>query len=258
MLSRSDIALQIVLVSHRLYEKGFVTATDGNVTARLPNGNILTTPTSLNKGLVSERDLVELMQDGAPVTLDRKASTEIDMHLFVYRQRPDVHAVVHAHPTVATGFAAARLPLPDRLLPEVIVGLGTIPLAPYATPSTGEVADSLAPFVRDSSAILLANHGVVTFGRDLEEAYFRMEKVEHAAQIALVAKLLGGEVPLSELEITRLRSVSLKRYGKDIALGRSDSSQSEEPPLTEHMVKQMIREILAGSGRQKTGAEQHG
>ncbi len=245
MASRTDAARSIVLVCHRLYDRGFVTATDGNVSARLECGNILVTPTSLNKGQVSESDLVELKADGTPVTLSRQASTELDMHLFIYQQRPDVQAVVHAHPPHATGFATARIPLTACLFPEVIVGLGGIPLAEYATPSTKEVGESLRPHVMNTDAILLANHGVVTYGKNVEEAYFKMEKVEHAAHITFVAKMLGGERPLSTSELEKLSRISQSSYGKDLA-GRIACQPAESATnITESELKEMIREVLS-------------
>ncbi len=204
MITHSDLAHHIVAVCRDLYQKGFVTATDGNVSARLPNGNILTTPTSVNKGRVREFDLVEVTPDGEPVKAGQVPSMELGMHLLVYRERPDVHAVVHAHPTYATGFATARIPLDQPLFPEVIFGLGAIPLAEFATPSTSEVSASIAPFVKTSSAILLMNHGVVTYGHDLDDAYFKMEKVEHAAHIIFVARMLGGEKPLTAEQVQKL------------------------------------------------------
>ena len=238
MLNRSDIALQMVIACHRLYERGFVTATDGNLTARLPNGNILVTPASLNKGQVGQSDLVEVTAAGSPVTLSRAPSSELAMHLFIYNHRSDVNAVVHAHPPYATGFAAARVPLPDALLPEVILGMGSIPLADYATPSTDEVAASIAPFVNKANAALLANHGVVTFGTGVEEAYFRMEKVEHAAHILFVARLLGGEKPLTESELTRLHAAE-SRQAKVFSVERKNAAD-----ISEQTVKQLIRELL--------------
>jgi L-fuculose-phosphate aldolase len=138
---------QLVEICHRLYERGMVTATDGNVSARLNNGNIMATRSGVNKGMVTDIDLVEITPDGELVHGDGKPSTEMGMHLFIYEQRPDVKAVVHAHPVYATGFAAARIPLDACVFPEVIVGLGAIPLAEYATPSTDEVAESLTPYV---------------------------------------------------------------------------------------------------------------
>ena len=245
MFNRSEIASQIVLASHRLYERGFVTATDGNLSARLPNGNILVTPASLNKGQVGESDLVEVSASGTAVTLSRKASSELAMHLFVYERRPDVQAIVHAHPPYATGFATARVPFPEALLPEVILGLGAIPLAEYATPSTNEVSSSLAPHVHEANAVLLSNHGVVTFGTTVEEAYFRMEKVEHAAHILSVARMLGGEKSLTDSELARLRAAG---QGNDYARERIPSMD-----LTEQNVKQLIREVLGNKLKNENG-----
>ena len=241
--SRVDIARIIAIVCYKLYERGYVTALDGNVSARLPNGNILVTPSAMNKGKVTESDLVEVKADGTPVTLNRKASTELDMHLFIYAQRRDVNAVVHAHPTYATGFATARIPLSDRLFPEVIVGLGAIPLADYATPSTKEVADSLTPHVRTATAILLTNHGAVTYGGDLDDAYYKMEKLEHAAHMQFVARMLGGEKPLTNEEIEKLRAISKSSYGKVVSptIGRANAGHVEP---TEVEIKQLIRKIL--------------
>ena len=210
-MSKSALAHQLVAVCRNLYAHGFVTASDGNVSSRLPNGNILATPTSLNKGRVVEGDLVEVTLDGAIVHPGRAPSTELGMHLYIYRQRPDIQAVVHAHPTYATGFAAANIPLDQPLLPEVIIGLGPIPLANIALPSTQEMADSIAPYVQSASAILLANHGVVTFGKDLDDAYFKMEKVEHAAHITFVARMLGGEKVLAGEQVKRLKETFSKK-----------------------------------------------
>ena len=212
-----EIVRDIVDICHRLSARGMVCATDGNVSARLENGHILATRSGINKGMVSPQDLVEVDRAGAQISGDGKPSTEMSMHLFVYAERPDVGAVVHAHPPFATGFAAARLSLDRCLLPEVIVGLGSVPLAAYATPSTGEVPESLRPLVHSADAILLANHGVVAFGPTLLDAYFRMEKVEHAAQVTLIARLLGGERPLSTGEVHKLQSISRESYGKDIS-----------------------------------------
>jgi L-fuculose-phosphate aldolase len=210
-MTRSEIAFQLVRVCKTLYERGFVTATDGNVSSRLPNGNILTTPTSLNKGRVTENDLVEVTIDGKPVNDNQVPSMELGMHLFIYQQRADVNAVVHAHPTYATGFATARIPLDQPLFPEVIFGLGAIPLARFATPSTREVADSIAPYVHSSNAILLTNHGVVTYGKDLDDAYFKMEKLEHAAHITFVARMLGGEKRLTPDQVEKLTEAFSKQ-----------------------------------------------
>lgn len=219
MLHAVDNLVQshLVDVCHRLYEHGMVTATDGNVSVRLANGNIIATRSGINKGMVTGSDLVELTISGEQVGGDGKPSTEMGMHMFIYQQRPDVRAVVHAHPVYATGFATARIALDACVFPEVIVGMGAIPLADYATPSTGEVAASLAPFVKTADAILLANHGVVTYGGELYDAYFKMEKVEHAAHITYVAAMLGGAHSLKREDVERLRGVSVQSYGKDFS-----------------------------------------
>jgi len=197
---------------------------DGNVSVRLGNGNFLTTRSGINKGSVTAEDILEVDSNGRIVISNQqsaisnvKPSTEFGMHLFIYNNRPDIHAVVHAHPVYATGFAAARQPLISCVFPEVIVGLGAVPLAEYATPSTEEVAQSLTPFVKNADAIMLANHGVVTYGKDLWDAYYKMEKVEHAAHITFVARMLGGEKLLSPEEIEKLRAISMESYGKDFS-----------------------------------------
>ncbi|HTY38408.1 MAG TPA: class II aldolase/adducin family protein [Bacteroidota bacterium] len=210
-MKEPTVPQQLVAVCRALYHRGFVTAHDGNVSVRLQNGNILTTPTALNKGRVTEGDLVEVTPEGNPVAKDAIPSTELGMHLFIYKQRSDVNAVVHAHPTYATGFATARIPLDQPLYPEVIFGLGVIPLAEFAIPSTTEVADSIAPFVKSSNAILLMNHGVVAFGKNLDDAYFKMEKVEHAAHITFVARMLGGEKSLTDEQVGKLNAMFAKR-----------------------------------------------
>ena len=171
------------------------------------------------------------------------------MHLFIYEQRPDVRAVVHAHPTYATGFATARIPLTECLFPEVIVGMGAIPLAEYATPSTEEVAQSLAPFVKNADAVLLANHGVVTYSSDLHDAYFKMEKVEHAAHITFVAKMLGGERTLGAEDLEKLRKVSVESYGKDFS-GKvaCEVGGDEGADLSDEEVRAYVAEKLHALG----------
>lgn len=251
MAEDSNILTQIVDICHRLYAKGFVTATDGNVSVRLENGHFLTTRTAINKGMVTPDDTVEVDSHGNSLTAGSHPSTELPMHLFVYSQRSDVNAVVHAHPAYATGFATARIPLTACLFPEVIVGLGAIPLAEYATPSTDEVAQSLSPFVKSADAILLANHGVVTFGKDLWDAFYRMEKVEHAAHIAFVARMLGGEKALSPEDIEKLRAISQQSYGKDFSQriacepSLADPSASDVAPSNEE-IREIVRQMIQG------------
>ena len=212
---KPGVAAAIVDACHRLAEAGFVAPTDGNVSARLPGGNILTTPTGVNKGMVTIRDLIEVYPDGDQVKGTLQPSTELPMHLFIYHERSDVSAVVHAHPPYATAFATVRLPIEENLFPEVIIGFGRIPLAVYATPSTSEVADSIAPYVHASDAILLSNHGAVTYGTNPLEAFFKMQKVEHSARIAFIARMLGGGKQLTAEEVGRLKAAWALAQGGD-------------------------------------------
>jgi L-fuculose-phosphate aldolase len=246
--SRQAITAAILDACHRLYARGFVSATDGNVSARLPGGNILTTRTGINKGMVTAQDLVEITAGGEVVAGRSRPSTETGMHLFIYRERKDIAAVVHAHPPYATGFATARQPLEGCLYPEVIVGFGAIPLAGYATPSTPEVADSLRPYVRSADAILLTNHGVVAYGADVYDAYYKMEKVEHSAQITFIARLLGGEKRLSAEELDRLRHVSVQSYGKDFSGKVACAVAGDDQDLSDGEVRQYIEKRLASMG----------
>lgn len=251
MHTERKIIDQLIDICHRLYARGFVTATDGNVSVRLENGNFFTTRTAINKGMVTADDLVEVDRTGKPLTPNLQPSTELPMHLYIYSQRPDVNAVVHAHPTYATGFATARQPLTECLFPEVIVGLGAVPLAEYATPSTEEVSQSLEPYVKKSDAILLANHGVVTYGKDLYDAYFKMEKVEHAAHITFVARMLGGERVLSAEDIEKLRSISQQSYGKDfsskVACETSDLNKDDSSTApTDEEIRELVRQMIQG------------
>lgn len=204
-MTRSSPIRQILEVCHRLAERGFVVATDGNVSMRLPEGNILVTRSGVPKGEAGSADLLVVDLKGRRLRGSGIPSTELGMHLFIYRRRSDVGAVVHAHPPYATGFAVARIPLDHPVLPEVILGLGPVPLARYATPSTPEMARSLEPYVRTACAVLLANHGVVTWGASLRQASLRMEKVEHAAQICFVASQLGGAKTLGPRALKNLR-----------------------------------------------------
>lgn len=250
-----EIIHLLVDICHRIYAKGFVTATDGNVSVRLENGNILTTRTGINKGMVTENDLVEIDLAGNVLSGSNQPSTEVGMHLFIYAQRADVNAVVHAHPLYATGFATARQPLNECLFPEVIVGLGAIPLAEYATPSTEEVSKSLEPYVKIADAILLANHGVVAYGRDLWDAYFKMEKVEHAAHITFIARMLGGEKPLTPEDIEKLRAISQQSWGKDFSekiacetsCAKEDNSVSSP---SDEEIRELVKKMLRAESRE--------
>lgn len=199
--------LAIVQFGRLLHSNCFVAATDGNLSVRLDETRLLVTPTCISKGRMCASDMVIVDMDGKRLAGKRRVSSEIGMHLLIYRMRPDVNGIVHAHPPTATGFAASGYDLNRPLVCEVVVGLGSIPLARYGTPGTPELTDALEPLIPHHDAILMANHGVVTFGSSLESAYMKMETVEHFAKIALVTHLLGNEQPLGEKEVEKLYEV---------------------------------------------------
>jgi L-fuculose-phosphate aldolase len=195
-----------------MYDRGFIVACEGNISVRLDEDRILATPTCMNKGMLQPHDLVLTDLQGRQLAGDRKFSSEIAMHLLFYRMRPDVNAICHAHPPTATGFAAAGRALDQALLPEVIIGLGQIPLVRYATPGTPELSDAMEPLVPHYDALLLANHGAVTCGPDLLTAFFRMETIEHFAKIVLAAKLVGNPVLLSSREVAKLMAARSRYF----------------------------------------------
>ncbi len=245
MSSSSDISIkeEMVSVCHRIAQKNMISATDGNVSVRTENGTFYTTRSSVHKGDVTVDDIVEVDRYGNLLNGVGRPSTELKMHLFIYEQRPDVNAVVHAHPTFATAFAASGQSLDKPVFPEVLVLLGKIPLAPYATPSTEEVPESIRPFVQKHNAILLANHGAVTYGATLQAAYFAMEKLEHAAQITLYTRLLGGERELTNDQIKKLRNISEQSYGKKVHFDVSDDQKSVTH-FTESDVYEILKRVL--------------
>lgn len=204
---------EIVRYGRMLHEKGFVAAMDGNLSVRLKQDRILVTPTGLSKGSMRPADLVIVDLEGKQVAGRRNVTSEIGMHLMIYRSRADVKAIVHAHPPTATGFAAAGIALTEPLVCEVVMGLGCIPLARYGTPGTAELAQSLEPYVSKYDAILMSNHGVVAYGDTIEHAYMKMETVEHFAQISLVTHMLGRQQPLQEREIEKLLLARTKYFG---------------------------------------------
>ena len=204
MTSELHYREEMVRFGRLLHQRGYVAATDGNLSARLEDGTILVTPTGMSKGMMQPEDMVLVDLQGRKVSGHRQVSTELDMHRLIYRLRPDIKGIVHAHPTTATGFAAAGIALNKALVSEVVLELRRIPLARYATPGTRELCEALEPLVAEHDAILMANHGVVTYGDSLMKAYMRMETVEHFAKIALVTHVLGHQQPLSEDDVEKL------------------------------------------------------
>lgn len=202
----------ICRIGKLLFENRWVAANDGNITIRLDAERILATPTGVSKGMMHVDDLIIVDRKGNKLSGRAERTSEIAMHLAIYDLRPDVRAVCHAHPPVSTGFAAAGRALNLALLPEVVIGMGCVPLAAYGLPGTPALTDSLLPLIPKFDAIMLANHGSVCYAEDVFKAYFRMETLEHSARIQLVAELLGGPTVLPRVEVDKLLD-SRSRYG---------------------------------------------
>ena len=211
-MTEKELRDAIVEAGRRLYARGYTASNDGNISARLEGGRLLMTPKNVCKGFMTPDMMVVTDLDGKKIAGDRDPSSEMQMHLEVYRQRPDAQAVVHAHPPIATGFAVAGIPLDRAVLAEVITTLGSVPIAEYATPSTKELPEAVRQYVKAHDGMLLANHGALTLGADVFAAYYKMETIEHFAKISLVARLLGGERLLSRQEVDRLQGLRGK-YG---------------------------------------------
>jgi L-fuculose-phosphate aldolase len=214
----------IARVCRRLWERGLIAGGDGNVSVRVAADRVLVTPAGASKVDVGEHDLVTVDLDGRRVDGSGEATSELAMHLAIYRARPDVRAIVHAHPPTATGFAVAGETLPDGVLPELVCQMGAVALVPYFTPGTSAAATALAPYLSGHDAFLLANHGATTLGATLDAAHRRMESLEHAARILLVARLLGRVTPLTDDQRAALQAPA--RAGEPPAAAASGHTAS--------------------------------
>lgn len=209
-MNLEKIKKKICEIGSHLYVKGFVAANDGNISVKINNNMILSTPTGISKGFMTPDMILHLDMNGNILSGSGAPSSEIKMHYRVYKLRNDINAVLHAHPPFATAFAVAGIPFDKCVLPEIALTLGSVPLAPYATPSTNEVPDSIESFIKKCDAVLLSNHGVLTVGTTLEEAYMKMESVEHFAKIYYLAQNLGNINYLSKKDIEKLLKVREK------------------------------------------------
>lgn len=246
---------EMIEAGRRLDRLGYVPATDGNLSVRLTPREIVATVSGVKKGLLTTRDFTVIDPDGKPLRGGAAVSTEIRMHLRIYAERPDAGAVVHAHPPTATGFAVAGIPLGQCVLPEVVATIGSVPLAPYATPSTDQLPDSIAPFLAAHDAVLLANHGAVTFGPTLFQALNRMETVEQFAKILFVARTLGSVNLLTSDQVEDLNAIR-HRYGLQgraatcearpgpPASGRGPGPAGAAPFASPEIVELVLQEVL--------------
>ncbi len=249
--SEAEHRRDLCVVGRWLHEHGHVAATDGNVSVRLSPDTILTSPTCVSKGMMAPEDMVITDLGGRKLGGRRNPSSELAMHLLIYRLRPDVNAVCHAHPTVATGYAAAGIPLDKPILCELVLGLGSVPVARYGTPGTPELTESIEPLVRDHDAILMANHGVVTYGPDLLTAFLRMETTEHFARVALVTELLGKQNLLSQRDVEKLVTARTHyaagaRAGAEERIDRAEeaSNATERISLSRRELQTLIDEAI--------------
>jgi len=215
-LTEERLKEKIVEISKRLYQRGLVAGAGGNVSVRIPNSSyILATPSGVCKGYLNPSDIIKLDLNGKVIEGRLKPTSETPMHTEIYKVREDVKAVVHAHPPFCTGFACARIPLDSPILPEVIVMIGEVAMVDYATPGTKELAMKVAEAAKNHDALLLANHGTITLGASLEQAYQRTEILEEYAKILLISTLLGGPKPLSSEEAKKIRELDAQKYRLD-------------------------------------------
>src|SRR3982750_430681 len=257
--TEEQLRAEVVEVGRRMYARGYVASNDGNISARLDDRRLITTPKSVSKGFMTPDMMVIVDRDGKKVAGDRGPWAELPMHLEIYRNRPDVSAVVHAHPPLATGFAVAGIPLTRAVLAEVITTLGSIPIAEYATPSTAELPEAVRKYIKAHDGMLLANHGAVTCGPDVMSAYYKMETIEHFAKISLVARLLGRENLISREEVDRLQGLR-GFYGipapAPLCTGPDEAAASDQamcqvleaPESTDRLVPDLSG-VLGGGGR---------
>ena len=208
-MDESQARKLICEIGKLLYDRSYVVSSDGNVSVRLDAERILATPTMTCKGRMTEDSLAVTDLDGNPLN-DRRASSELAMHLLIYNERPDIKAVCHAHPPHGTAFAVAGLAIDKPILSEVILTLGCVPLTDYGTPSTTELTEAMRPYVKHHNALLMANHGAVAYGEDLWQAFDRLETLEHTAKIAILAKALGGANDLPKDAIEKLINIREK------------------------------------------------
>jgi L-fuculose-phosphate aldolase len=202
-------------VCRKLYERGYVVATSGNVSVRNSH-HFLITPRATRKDAMRPELVVECNAQGKPLDPNAKFSTEIEMHREVYRQRKDIHAVIHAHPPYCTACSLASIDLTDMVLPELAVYLGPVPTVPYATPGTPELAEAIKPYVADYNAMLLMRHGVLVLGKDLKDAYNRLEHLEYIAHVAYLVGSMGAVSPLTKADLLKL-TTNARRLGHEIS-----------------------------------------
>jgi L-fuculose-phosphate aldolase len=257
MVNEWELKKQIVEIGKRIWERGYVASNDGNITVMLDNDELLTTPTGISKGFMTTDMIIKCDKNGNVISGNSKykPSSEVKMHLEVYKERPDVRSVVHAHPTYATSFAVAGIPLNKCVLPEAIIVIGAVPIAPYGLPSTMEIPDAIRPLIKNSDAILLENHGALTLGSDLLNAYHKMETLEHTASIVWKAIQLGNVNVLPAEERDRLMTLREKfnMSGRvtpcDVSPCDIKKMAGKDCPESEELVKTIVEKVISKLNR---------
>src|SRR5207302_113148 len=223
MINERKLKEEICEIGRRLYNKGFAAANDGNITVRLNEREVLCTPTMVSKGFMKPEDVCKVDYEGNQLAGTRKRSSEVLLHLAIYKNRPDVNAVVHCHPPHATAFAVVQEPIPKCILPEVEVFLGEVPMALYETPGTQRFAETVVPLLKGSNTIILANHGTVTFGPDLEKAYWNSEIIDAYCKILILAKQLGKVNYFTQGQTKELLDLKKKLGYDDVRFYRGEN-----------------------------------
>jgi L-fuculose-phosphate aldolase len=258
MTNEWELKKQMVEIGRRIWIRGYVASNDGNITVRLNDNELLTTPTGVSKGFMTVEMIIKCDHTGKVISSNPgyRPSSEVKMHLDVYKERPDIQAVVHAHPQYATSFAVAGIPLNKCVLPEAIIVMGAVPIAPYGLPSTMEIPDRIRPFIKNSDVILLENHGALTLGTDLLNAYHKMETLEHTASIVWKAIQLGNMNVLPPDERDRLMTLREKFHlagrvaacdATPMASSPHPASETEQLPrgVNEERIREITEQVIA-------------
>jgi L-fuculose-phosphate aldolase len=247
MISEYEIKKEICEIGRRIYDKGMVAANDGNISVKINDNEFLCTPTGVSKGFMTPDYICKVDKKGNVIQASGnfKPSSEIKMHMRVYEERPDVMSVVHAHPMYGTGFAIAGIPLTQPIMPEAIIALGEVPIAAYGTPSTMEIPDAISKYLQTYDAILLENHGALTYSDSLLAAYHKMESLEFYAQLLFISKQLGGPKELPDYEVEKLCDLRTqfgltgKHPGKAMINRQADNSEAVVAEITRKVMEQL-------------------
>ncbi|MFP4697710.1 MAG: class II aldolase/adducin family protein [Eubacteriales bacterium] len=244
-----QIRKDICTIGQKLYDKEFVAANDGNISVKINDHQLIVTPTGVSKGDMSPDSLVKMDLDGTVISSKTRPSSEVKMHIRAYQLNPAIKAVVHAHPPLSTAFAVARIPLNKPILAEAVVNLGVVPVSDYALPGTDGVPNSIESFVKDYNALLLANHGLLTWGEDLTQAYFRMESVEHYCKILYYLNQIGSPKEFNCGEIEELINIR-KKIGINSGgippcevAEEQDNDQKEKEQLVNEITSRVINQL---------------